>query len=283
MQKPLVKTLHNFQNIGIAGIGLIGGSFAGAFYDLGKNVYAYDINKSVLVEAIESGKFQGVTDDISEFLNFSLDLIYICLPVNVALTFLRSLKEHGYNGFITDACSTKSSLYNLANELNLNYCGGHPIRGKEQSGFSAAEPTLFKDALHIIVPSKNERFKESLINLHTQIGMRVKLMDANTHDKIFANVSHLPHLISFCLMDTVLLNNPEALSYVGGGFLDFTRIAASDPSMWRDVFIDNKAELLKVVSDLEETIELWKKTISDSNSTNLYKLIDKVSLERRKL
>lgn len=275
--------MHNFSNIGIAGIGLIGGSFAGAFNKLGKKIYAYDINKSVLIEASNSGKFEAVTDNFTDFINFPLDLIYVCLPVNIALSFLENLSEHNYKGYITDGCSTKSSLFKLAETLELNYCGGHPIRGKEKSGFSAAEDDLFNNALHIIVPSKNDDLNKTLIELHSKIGMKIKLMSAKEHDKIFANVSHLPHLISFCLMDTVLRNNKEALSYVGGGFLDFTRIAASDPAMWRDVFLDNKEELLAVVTDLEETIKEWKNTINNNDSGKIFEFIDKVSLERKKL
>ena len=250
-----------FRNIGIAGIGLIGGSFAKSFACKGINIYGYDLNKDVLVQAVESGIFQGVTDEFERFINFPLDLIYICLPVKSAIEFINKLGKHKYSKAVTDGCSTKTSIVNTAKENNLIFCGGHPIKGKEKSGFINADDDLYNGAKHILTSTGFTELDNKLEELHLMLNMDVRKMTAYEHDEIFANVSHLPHLISFCLMDTVLTQNKDALSYAGGGFRDFTRIAGSDAQMWSDIFFDNEKALIECVENLEKDIIKWKNMI----------------------
>ena len=272
-----------FQNIGIAGIGLIGGSFAKSFACKGINIYGYDLNKDVLVQAVESGIFQGVTDEFERFIDFPLDLIYICLPVKSAIEFIKNLGKHKYSKAVTDGCSTKTSIVNTAKENNLIFCGGHPIKGKEKSGFINADDDLYNGAKHILTSTGFTELDNKLEELHLMLNMDVRKMTAYEHDEIFANVSHLPHLISFCLMDTVLTQNKDALSYAGGGFRDFTRIAGSDAQMWSDIFFDNEKALIECVENLEKDIIKWKNMIKEGNASELYKKIEQVSEQRRKL
>ena len=272
-----------FRNIGIAGIGLIGGSFAKSFACKGINIYGYDLNKDVLVQAVESEIFQGVTDEFERFINFPLDLIYICLPVKSAIEFIKNLGKHKYSKAVTDACSTKTSIINTAKENNLIFCGGHPIKGKEKSGFINADEDLYSGAKHILTSIGYDELDDTLEELHLMLNMDVRKMTAYEHDEIFANVSHLPHLISFCLMDTVLTQNKDALSYAGGGFRDFTRIAGSDAQMWSDIFFDNEKALIECVENLEKDIIKWKNMIKEGNASELYKKIEQVSEQRRKL
>lgn len=272
-----------FNNIGIAGIGLIGGSFAKSFACKGINIYGYDLSKDVLVQAVESGVFQGVTDEFERFINFPLDLIYICLPVKSAIEFINNLGKHKYNKAVTDGCSTKSSIVKSAKENNLLFCGGHPIKGKEKSGFINADNDLYKGAKHILTSIGYSELDEKLEKLHLMLEMDVRKMTPKEHDEIFANVSHLPHLISFCLMDTVLTQNKDALFYAGGGFRDFTRIAASDAQMWSDIFFDNEEALIECVENLEKDIIKWKNMIKEGKAQELYSKIEQVSEQRRRL
>lgn len=272
-----------FRNIGIAGIGLIGGSFAKSFACKGINIYGYDVSKNVLVQAVESNIFQGVTDEFDRFINFPLDLIYICLPVKSAIKFINNLGKINYTKPVTDACSTKGTIIKSAEENKLLFCGGHPIKGKEKSGFINADDNLYAGAKHIIVSIGNKELDNKLEQLHLMINMDVRKMSAHEHDEIFANVSHLPHLISFCLMDTVLTQNKDALSYAGGGFRDFTRIAASDAQMWSDIFFDNEEALIECVENLEKDIIKWKNMIKEGKVQELYNKIEQVSEQRRKL
>lgn len=272
-----------FNNIGIAGLGLIGGSFAKAFSNIGINVYGYDLNKNVLVEAIESEVFQGVTDEFQQFISFPLDLLYICLPVDSSIEFINELGSINYEKAVTDSCSTKLSIEKAAKENNLVFCGGHPIKGKETSGYTNSESTLFHGAKHILTSAGNIMLDKLLYDLHKLINMEVIEITAYEHDKIFANVSHLPHLISFCLMDTVCSQNKNALSFAGGGFKDFTRIAASDPLMWRDIFFDNKKALIECIEYLEKDIKKWKTMIENNEKEAIYKKIEEVSMQRRML
>ena len=250
-----------FRNIGIAGIGLIGGSFAKSFACKDINIFGYDLGEDVLVQAVESNIFQGVTNEFDRFINFPLDLIYICLPVKSAIQFINKLGKINYKKPVTDACSTKGTIIKAAEENNLLFCGGHPIKGKEKSGFINADDNLYDGAKHILVSIGNKELDNKLEQLHLLINMDVRKMSAYEHDEIFANVSHLPHLISFCLMDTVLTQNKDALSYAGGGFRDFTRIAASDAQMWSDIFFDNEKALIECVENLEKDIIKWKNMI----------------------
>ncbi len=272
-----------FRNIGIAGIGLIGGSFAKSFACKDINIFGYDLGEDVLVQAVESNIFQGVTNEFDRFINFPLDLIYICLPVKSAIQFINKLGKINYKKPVTDACSTKGTIIKAAEENNLLFCGGHPIKGKEKSGFINADDNLYDGAKHILVSIGNKELDNKLEQLHLLINMDVRKMSAYEHDEIFANVSHLPHLISFCLMDTVLTQNKDALSYAGGGFRDFTRIAASDAQMWSDIFFDNEKALIECVENLEKDIIKWKNMIKGGKIQELYNKIEQVSEQRRKL
>lgn len=274
---------RDFKNIGIAGLGLIGGSFAKAFSANGLNVYGYDTNLPTIEQGAFSGIFEGITNEFDIFIKFPLDLIYICLPVNVALVFIDKLGSANIKIPVTDASSTKKSVCIAAKKANLNFCGGHPIRGKETSGFENSETNLFQNAKHILTPDKNDTLSGVLRLLHESIGMRVFIMDADSHDDIMGLVSHLPHLASFCLMDAVAEKRSEAFNFAGGGFMDFTRIAASDPTMWADIFTDNKNSLLNCISALEKSVKKWKNLIENDDYEKLKQNIQTVSNIRRLL
>lgn len=272
----------NIKKIGIVGLGLIGGSFSYAFYDKNFHIYAYDIDQTTLAKAASTNIFEGITDEIDVFLDFPVELIYICLPVIAALDFVKILGNRKIKLPVTDSLSTKVSIVEAAKAYHLNFCGGHPIAGGELSGFDKASKNILKGAKHILVKSENKLFHE-LKSLHEIIDMNVTPMDAYEHDAVFGLISHIPHLIAFNLMDTVLIENSASLNYTGAGFKDFTRIAGSDPVMWANIFIDNKINIISFAKNFIKNLESWIEVIKKDDMTDLTSKIKDVSDKRRVL
>ncbi|MCX8085060.1 MAG: prephenate dehydrogenase/arogenate dehydrogenase family protein [Calditerrivibrio sp.] len=267
-------------NIGIIGLGLIGGSFSKAFKLKDHNIFGLDLDEKTISLAKNSGIFEDVCLEIDDLLKHNLDLLYIALPIEAAKEVVLHLGDIDCDIPITDALSTKESIEKLASNFDLTFCGGHPIAGREKSGFEHSDPDIFKNAVHILT-NKNAPHYELLEALHKEIGMRVIHMDPKEHDRIFSLVSHFPHLAAFLLVEIVQKKDPEAFSFSGGGFKDFTRIAGSDPTMWSNIFIDNKENLINIIDDYIELLEEWKQLISSQNRKQLYSKIEKISNIRR--
>ncbi|KAA0257774.1 prephenate dehydrogenase/arogenate dehydrogenase family protein [Deferribacter autotrophicus] len=272
-----------FEKIGVIGIGLIGGSFAKAFYKKGYKIYGLDSNNETLLKAIESDIFEGVANTLDDFLTFDLDLIYITTPVSSAKKILRDLSAKNITIPITDACSTKFSLVKLAKELNLNFYGGHPIAGKEKSGFEYSDDNMLKGAYHFLTVEKDDDTVLALKKMHEEIGMVVKVMDAKKHDELFGLISHFPHLIAFALIDLVDIKNRDAFGFTGGGFKDFTRIAASEPRMWTDIFLDNSEVVVSLIDEFINILNSWKDNILDKKEDAIFHDIGLISNIRRGL
>lgn len=267
--------------IAFAGLGLIGGSLALSFAEKNIKLIAYDKNPESLAKAAETGLFEYLTDDAETLLTLDFDLLYICLPVAYAVEFIDMLKEKGYKGAVTDGGSTKTGIVKAAQ--GLNFCGGHPIAGKEVSGFTHAQVGLFSGAYHILTPVEGGFDPAPLKELHEMIGMRVCVMDAESHDRIFGLISHLPHITAFALVQTVFHIDSAALEYTGGGFRDFTRIAASDSVMWADIFTGNSENMLKMIDEYILSLNEWKSAINNKDTDALRSMIDKAAGIRRAL
>ncbi|MGA1846240.1 prephenate dehydrogenase [Deferribacter abyssi] len=271
------------KKIGIIGIGLIGGSFAKAFYKKGYEIYGLDFNSDTLLKAIESDIFEGVANSLDDFLTFDLDLIYITTPVSSAKKILTDLSAKNITTPITDACSTKLSLVKLAKKLNLNFYGGHPIAGKEKSGFEYSDESILKGAYHFFTTDKEDETILALKKMHEEIGMIIKVIDAKKHDELFGLISHFPHLIAFALIDLVDIKNRDAFGFSGGGFKDFTRIAASDPRMWTDIFLDNSEIITLLIDEFIDILHNWKNNILYKKEDAIFQDIGLISNIRRSL
>lgn len=276
------STTLEIKSIGFIGLGLIGGSLAKAFYKNNIEVYGFDVSKESLGEAASTNIFEGLTDQLDSFLNFDMDLIYICLPVQTSIEILIILNEKSVSVPITDAGSTKSSIQNIANKLKVRFCGGHPIAGKEVSGFTSSDSTLMSDAFHVLT-GNDALLSASLRILHENIGMKVIEMTPAKHDKMFGLISHMPHLVAYSMIELVCKQDADALNYTGGGFRDFTRIAASDPKMWSDIFTDNKDVMLELIDQYIDQLNNWKSTIMNDNYEHMFNAITNVRNRRRKL
>ncbi len=258
------------------GLGLIGGSLSKAFSSNGIKLKGYDISKSALASAISSDIFDLVTDDINVLLGYEYDLIYLSLPISETLKMLQLLSDREVTTLITDAASTKGSICELATLLDLNFIGGHPIAGKESSGFDNSDKSILLGAKHILIDSTDLDNLKYLIELHTLVGMNVDVMRSDLHDKILADISHIPHVIAFSLIDFIREHNNDSFTYVGGGFKDFTRIAASDPVMWRDILLNNKKDIIESLDLLQAVISKWRNMIDSDNSQSIEESIKEI-------
>ncbi len=264
------------KNIAVIGLGLIGGSLSKAFSCNSIRLKGYDISKVALGSAISSDIFDLVTDDIDLLLDYEYDLIYLSLPINETLKMLQLLSDKGVKTLITDSASTKGSICELATLLDLNFIGGHPIAGKESSGFDNSDKDILLGARHIMIESMDKDNLNFLIDLHTSIGMHVDVMTSELHDKISADISHIPHVIAFSLIDFIREFNNDSFAYVGAGFKDFTRIAASDPVMWRDILLDNKKDIIESLDSLQEVISKWRDMIDKDDSKSIEESIKEI-------
>jgi prephenate dehydrogenase len=272
-----------FKSVGLIGLGLIGGSFAKAFADRGITVYGFDPCIDTLAKATESNVFQGLTNNLDEFLSFKFELIYICVPVEATKNILNALALKGVKTPITDGASTKYTICRTALQLGLNFCGGHPIAGREVSGFSNSSDKLFDGAVYVLTPVSPSFPEDKLKALHELIGMRVTVMTAEKHDFVFGCISHLPHVTAFSLVEAVNKADSEAFAYTGGGFRDFTRIAASNPRMWTDIFLDNDKNIVNLIDTYIEFLQTWRRDILNHNEEEIYRRIETAAGIRRNL
>ncbi len=285
----------------IFGVGLIGGSVALALKKANLSTHIVGIGRTQesLNEALKLGVIDAAETNIHEACS-DADIILIAAPVAQTAGILQSIKPHLHSKtVITDAGSTKSDVLICAKEIlgeQFNqFVGGHPIAGAERSGVSAAKADLFISKNVVLTPYFNDDApqakadKASKASKNAQVaemwrmcGAQVSEMSAETHDRIFAAVSHLPHLLAFALVDDIAArpNAEQLFSFAASGFRDFTRIAGSHPEMWRDISLANKEALLGEISAFEKELSQLKQLLADENGVGLQALFERASIAR---
>jgi len=269
----------DFNEICIVGLGLIGGSFALNLKVRGftGRITAIDINP----EAIERGIELEIIDrgSIKHSLAENADLIVLATPVGVYESVLKQIKPFIKKGcIVTDLGSVKGNLVKKCEEIlegTARFVGGHPIAGTEKSGVENSVENLFENAKFIITPTEktDQKAKEKVKRLWEKLGSKVIEMDPYHHDKVFAAVSHLPHVVAYSIVNSIgKLSEDTAenlFEFTGGGFRDFTRIAMSDPIMWRDICIENRDNLLNSIKRFKEALTEVEKLIEDGDKEGL--------------
>src|SRR5215208_5803883 len=253
-----------FEQLGLIGCGLMGGSFALALKRAGlvKRVVGYSKSPSTTQRALSMGVID--VEAPSALLAVSgADIVLLAVPVAATEATLKAIR-HLVNGemLIMDVGSTKRDVIDAARRILRDHIGSfvpcHPVAGKEVSGVEHADPDLYTGKQVILTPvdRTEEKQLQDAITVWEALGCRVLKMAPEAHDAAFAAVSHLPHLISFALINAVAgqQQGKEFLSLAGPGFRDFTRIAASDPKMWRDILLANKHELLAQSQIFQRTL-----------------------------
>ena len=287
------------KKIVIFGVGLIGGSVALA---LKSNKDALVLKKAAssahivgvgrsqasLDEALKLGVIDVAETNIQAACS-NADVILIAAPVAQTKAILQSIKPHlNSKTVITDAGSTKGNVLECAREILGEqfgqFVGGHPIAGTEKSGVAAAKSDLFlgKNVVLTPTPETNKDAVASIADFWRSCGANVSEMSAETHESIFAAVSHLPHLLAFALVDDIASrpNAEQLFSFAASGFRDFTRIAGSHPEMWRDISLANKTALLSEIDAFENELTQLKQLLTSEDGAGLQALFERASIAR---
>lgn len=257
-----------FNIVTIIGVGLIGGSLAGVLRKKGLAGEIYGIGRNE--ENLQKAKRLGLIDHyllrVSDDMRES-DLIVLSSPVGTFLQIVKEIGPHLKKGaIVTDVGSVKGDLVKKIEEVlpdGVSFVGGHPIAGKESSGVEAASEDLFRRAKCILTPTgrTDREALEIVKSLWEEAGSDVILMDPWLHDKVFAAVSHLPHVIAYALVNTVArmdFREAEPLSLSGRSFKDLTRIASSPPELWRDICIYNRTNIIDAINGFETILKTIK-------------------------
>ena len=282
-----------FDNICVIGCGLIGSSIVRAIEKkkLTKKISVFDKSKEVL-SYMKNNFTVNTTNDVSEVIK-EADLVIIAAPLSSYKEILLSIKNNLKEGAIlTDTGSAKKEVNKTIVNLNLkniHWIASHPIAGTELSGPEAGSADLFNNRWCILSADKQmqKEYLEKLKKFWEEIGSKVKFMTFEDHDHVLSLTSHLPHAVAYSIVMTAINNDDkfrnDVIQYSAGGLRDFTRIAASDPLMWRDIFIDNSENILKVLDSFSKNLDEIKKAIQSKNGDKLVNMFASTKKVRKEI
>ncbi len=278
------------KKLTIIGLGLMGGSLGAALKknDWCETIVGYSRNPDSLKQALELGCIDQVESDLIAAVK-DADIIVLCVPVLAIETILKTIQPVlKPSTIITDVASVKSYVVKIAEQIfgrvPENFVPAHPIAGSEKSGVQATQANLYQHHKVILTPlaHTNPNAIEQVTSMWQAVGAQVTQMDVAHHDEVLAATSHLPHLIAFSLVDT-LAGEPdrqEIFDYAAGGFRDFTRIAASDPIMWRDIFLTNKVATLQVLDHFLKDLNQLREAIKQGKGEELLATFTRAKVAR---
>lgn len=281
------------SKVAIIGIGLIGASIALAarHYKSESRIALYDRDEAVCKTAQDLNIGDEICADSAACVA-DADLVILAVPVGAMKAVMNEIKDHLKKGaIITDTGSTKRSVIRDIGPLIPNTChlvAGHPLAGTEFSGPEAGFPSLFDGRYWLIIPGGAPQEKVSqLEQFLSALGAMTEQMGADYHDRILALTSHLPHLIAYTIVGTATdleqdLKN-DVIRFSASGFRDFTRIAASDPVMWRDVFINNDEAILEMLQRFNEDLSYLQRAIRWKEGDKLFELFSQTRDIRRSI
>ncbi len=285
-----------FDRIAIIGVGLIGASIARAAREFGAagavSLYdAGDVARARLRELAIGDVFDDARAAVAD-----ADLVVLAVPVGAMKDAMEAVAPALKQGaIVTDVGSVKAAVIEAVRASmppHVFLVPGHPLAGTEHSGPDAGFATLFKGRWYLLTPLDDTRpeYADAVAKVDAfwrAIGANVEQMDAARHDVVLAGVSHLPHLIAFNIVamaeDLESVTESEVVKYSASGFRDFTRIAASDPTMWRDVFLNNREAVLEVLGRFSEDLAALQRAIRWGEGDTLYDLFDRARRMRREV
>ena len=279
-----------FENIVVVGLGLIGGSILQTLKSQSYtgNTYGIDSNASAISKAKELSlivnKDQNIETDLENV------LVIFSVPTLAITKAIDDLNLSTEDILYTDTCSVKSSVLEDINSRESKFLNkfipSHPIAGSEKSGLVASTSTLFDNRLTIVCPhEKNEEEDVKKIEAFwNNLGSVTKRLPANNHDELFAKTSHLPHVISYALMDSIFKDlSDETFLYSGGSLESYTRIASSDPLMWKDIMIANEKSIVESIENFKESLDILLEMIKKKDSQELINFFTDIKKSRDEL
>lgn len=281
-----------FERVALIGIGLIGSSLSHAMRanNLAGKIIVTTRRQETLDRAIELGLCDRGTLDMGDAVR-DADLVIVCTPMGTYADVGKTIAPHLKPGaIVTDVGSVKEPVFStLAPHLpeTVHLVPGHPVAGTEHSGPDAGFATLFKNRWTVLTPAQGTDADavQKVSDLWTRTGAMVEVMDAHHHDQVLAITSHLPHLIAYTIVGTATdLGEDlqqEVIKFSASGFRDFTRIAASDPTMWRDIFVTNKDAVLEVLGRFDEDLTELKRAIRRGDGEKLFEHFTRTRAIRR--
>ena len=283
-----------FKKVCIIGCGLIGSSLARAIkkHNLSEKIVSSNRSDIVNKKVLELKIVDDSSSDTQKMVNDS-DLIIIATPLSSYENVILKIKNSLKNGMIlTDVGSVKESVIGLVEKAipkDVSWISSHPIAGTEESGPEAGYSELFINRWCILTPSKKAKEKDinTLKSFWKKIGSKVDIMDAKQHDYILSITSHIPHLVAYNIVNTSINIQDETQSaivkYSAGGLRDFTRIAASNPIMWRDIFIQNKRNTSREIEKFIANLENLKNAIENEDGKKLEEIFIKTKRIRKEI
>ena len=280
-----------FNQLSIIGCGLIGSSIFKALKKKGsvKKLITFDNDESVTKIIRKEKLTDKIVSSLEEAVHDS-QLVLISTPFSSFESIVGSLKKYLKPGTIlTDTNSVKKGPNEIIKKINLknvSWIPGHPVAGTEKSGPISGSAELFENRWTILSPSSetDQSDIKKVSDLWESIGSKVKIMSATDHDKILSLTSHLPHVIAYNIVKTTTDNNEklktDVIRYSAGGLRDFTRIAASNPTMWKDIFIDNSDLIIDAINNFSRNLEEFKKIIAEKDGKKLLSIFEKAKESR---
>jgi prephenate dehydrogenase len=286
----------SFKHVAIIGVGLIGGSLGMVLkrQGLAKTIVGAGRRVENLKKAVELGAIDRYVSDNLDAVR-GADLVVIATPVDTYEEHLRAWGQALSSGcIVTDVGSVKGLLVERAEQLipaHARFVGAHPIAGKEKTGVAAGSADLFKGARCVLTPTQrtDPQALQTIRELWEAAGSVIVTMDPFLHDKLLGAVSHLPHVAAYCLINALtelqerMLPGQNVLAYSGGGLRDTTRIAASSPEMWRDIFLWNRENIVAMVEIYERHLQRLKELIRSSDGPGMEKELQRAKLVREQL
>ncbi|MCK4951353.1 MAG: prephenate dehydrogenase/arogenate dehydrogenase family protein [Gammaproteobacteria bacterium] len=274
----------------IIGVGLIGGSLARAVREKGLYHEIIGCGRSVanLERAVELGIIDNFEQDIGKAVN-DCDMVVVAVPLGAFKGVFEQMKDHlPDTAVVTDVGSAKQSVIEDAKKAlgnaYQNFVPGHPIAGTEKSGAEASFAELFQERRVILTPT-DDTSVEAVARVRAMwecTGAEVIDMEPAHHDEVLAATSHLPHVLAYTLVDTLaaMSERDEIFQYAAGGFRDFTRIASSDPAMWRDICIANRDAIMKVLGQYQRDLTALSQAILNNDESALFELFSRAKQAR---
>jgi len=279
-----MSSKKDFKNILIVGLGLIGGSIAKKLKDISYPAKIFGLEKDS--EIIQKANKDSLISNDSNIDLSALDdlLIIFSTPVLSFKEALESviLMKPSEKAIYTDTLSTKSHVLQTLKDFSSvknKFVLSHPIAGSEKSGLESSKRELFDNRVSVISPHETNMSEDidKVINFWNKLGSKTKILSAKEHDTIFAKTSHLPHVISYALTESLFNKlNEKTFEFSGGSLEDYTRIASSDPIMWKDILISNHNNLVDSIEDFEKSLKKLKGLIESKDEEGLIEFLSKI-------